>query len=84
MEARKIGIRFLGNLKRLERKPGDVFVLMCSQLLTGEVRFHIQHEWHNAWEGQQGRVPTLLILQEGMKLGVVGDAPKIEGDAQPG
>ncbi len=26
-------IRFLGDLQRLERKPGDVFVLMCEHAL---------------------------------------------------
>ncbi|EHM01149.1 hypothetical protein HMPREF9946_02224 [Acetobacteraceae bacterium AT-5844] len=63
-------IRFLGDLQRLEVKPGDRFVLTLERAPTPEVTQRVRQAWQ-AFVG--GGVP-LLILDPGMKLGAVSAA----------
>lgn len=63
-------VRFLGNLQRLEPQPGDRFVLMTEDRLNRDAMESIQKIWSNF----AGDGPKLLILESGMKLGVVAAA----------
>ena len=61
-------IRFLGDLHRLELRPGDRFVLTMPRVVC-----QAQAEMINAqWEQYAGPdAPPLLILDGGARLGVV-------------
>jgi hypothetical protein len=59
-------IRFLGDLQRLEVRPGDVFVLKSRQPLSSEQLKRI----HEMWE-QNGPGGKLFIQGDGFELGVV-------------
>ena len=61
-------INFLGDLQRLELKPGDCFVLTTEQHLSVETVERIQETWEKFVGGEE---PKLLILQGGMKLGAI-------------
>jgi len=60
-------INFLGDLQRLELKPGDRFVLSVPHVLSPEVCARIQE----GWRGFAGDKVKLLILTDGMKLGAI-------------
>lgn len=62
-------IRFLGNLNRLELKPGDRFVLSTDERISMETHDRIQRIW-GCFVGNPESYP-LLILESGMKLGVI-------------
>jgi hypothetical protein len=62
-------IRFLGDLQRLEVRPGDVFVLTVPRDFSREVQYRIVEYWR----GIMGDV-RLIVLEEGMKLGVISEA----------
>ncbi len=70
-------INFLGDLQRLEIKQGDRFVLMVDDVISDSTATHIQTLWAQ-FIGAEG--PKLLILQRGMKLGVIGAVPEPEKD----
>ena len=65
-------IRFLGDLQRLERKPGDVFVLTLEGRISDSIRSILQAQWSSFWDDEPRPTPKLLILDDGIKLGVVG------------
>ncbi|SMQ65890.1 hypothetical protein SAMN06295905_1342 [Devosia lucknowensis] len=56
----------LGDLIRLDFKPGDKAVLMASRCISHEQGRRI----HEAWERYAPGVP-LLVLDDGMKLGLI-------------
>jgi hypothetical protein len=60
-------IRYLGHLERLEAYPGERFVLTVDERLQPEQRQFIQ----NTWRRFVGEGVLLLILDKGMKLGVI-------------
>jgi hypothetical protein len=60
-------IRFLGDLQRLEIKPGDKFVLTCPHALSLDTMRRIEAQWHEF----AGADVQVLILCDGMKLGAV-------------
>ena len=62
-------IRYLGDLQRLELKAGDRFVLTVDRHLSAENHAAIQRVWAD-FVGQADRLP-LLVLEPGMKLGVI-------------
>lgn len=68
-------IEYLGDLQRLEIKPGDRFVLTTDQIISLETCEKIQQIWAKFTEGK-GK--ELLILMPGMKLGVIGGLPEKE------
>lgn len=59
-------IRYLGELQRLELKPGDVFVLSVPRELSNEEARIIRKQWDDNMPGVK-----LIVLSEGMTLGVV-------------
>lgn len=62
-------VTFLGSLARIEAKPGDRFVLMTEQEVSHEM-FNVLIE---AWQSFMGPdAPRVMILPDGIKLGVVG------------
>jgi hypothetical protein len=60
-------VRFVGDLSRVEVRPNDVFVLHCDQTLTIEMQIRIRAQLSEALGGA-----NVLVLGDGMKLGVVG------------
>ncbi|MGE3419644.1 MAG: hypothetical protein AB7I42_26600 [Bradyrhizobium sp.] len=71
-------ISYLGELQRLELRPGDVFVLSTDRHLPAAAHQHIR----NAWRIAMGNV-RLLIIDGGMKLGVVNAGIVAEGRSSP-
>lgn len=61
-------IRFLGDLQRLVVHPGDVLVLNCDQVLSDEVATRLK----SALLAAVGQDVRVIILGQGMRLGVVG------------
>lgn len=61
-------IRYLGDLQRLDLKPGDKLVLTLSSRVSRETLDRISLELQ-AFAGQDVKV---LVLDEGMKLGAIG------------
>lgn len=59
-------IRFLGELQRLQPKPGDVFVLTVDAHLSEEDAMVMRAQWQQAMGDVQ-----LLVLGPGMRLGCV-------------
>jgi hypothetical protein len=70
-----IQIRYLGDMARLEIKPGDRFVLQANRPLSLE-----QHQYiKKLWAGAVGEGVPLLIIDGGLKLGVISTAFTYEG-----
>jgi ribosomal protein RSM22 (predicted rRNA methylase) len=63
----------LRNLRKLIVKPGEVLVLMTEMRLTGEAVRNIERQFATVMPGQM-----VVILEEGMKLGVVRPAVEKE------
>lgn len=63
-------IRYLGDLQRLELKPGEVLVLTVDEIIderTAEMlRVYVQRA-----VSRPGFVPDVLVLERGLKLGVL-------------
>lgn len=66
--ARKI--RFLGDLQRLDVKPGDTFVLSVGGTISADMAEGLK----KMWAAKMGEHVPLLILADGMRLGVVSAA----------
>jgi len=60
-------IRFLGDLQRLEIKPGDKFVLTTPGCISMDQRERIVQ----VWKQFAGEDAPVLILESGMRLGVI-------------
>ncbi len=60
-------IRFLGDLQRIEVKPGDKFVLQVDFHPTAEM----VGRFRDVWRAVMGDDVPLLVLEKGAKLGVV-------------
>lgn len=56
----------IGELQRVELKPGDVFVIHCDMLLTEEAIQGMRDAWDRLMPGHK-----VIILDKGMRLGVV-------------
>jgi hypothetical protein len=67
-EAKDSEIRFLGDLQRLEVKPGDRFVLTVPGPVSSKVISFLQKQWEEL-NVSQGK---LIVLTDGCKLGVIG------------
>lgn len=61
-------IRFLGDLQRVDRRPGDLFVLSVDQVLSMEQAARIRSEWKEIVGDER-----LLIVTRGYRLGLVGE-----------
>ncbi len=67
-------IRFLGDLERLDLRKGDRFVLSVDQPLPQKAHNHIQEAWKQFVGGKDDAL-QLLILDRGMKIGVMAVPP---------
>ena len=68
----KAPIQFIGHLQRLDLKPGDKFVLTVDEVLSHQTSDRLHLQWIEFVGGcDQAAIFPLLILQRGMKLGVV-------------
>lgn len=66
-------VRFLGDLQRLELKPGDRFVLTLGQRpVTAELRDRIQAAWADFIGAANAEVNKLLVIDGEMRLGAIG------------
>lgn len=68
------GIRFIGDLQRLELKPGDRFVLTTPDVISSEIHARIQAAWKDFVGGDDAAF-KLLVLSGDMKLGVINGDP---------
>ncbi len=60
-------VRILGELQRLELRPGDKFVLMCDRRISSDNLERLKAYWHQ-FAGEEHK---LLVLDDGLKLGVI-------------
>jgi hypothetical protein len=65
-------IRYLGDLQRLDLKSGDRFVLTVDRPLSMDQHKRIQEAWRLFVGGDDDKL-KLLILDGGLKIGVIGD-----------
>jgi hypothetical protein len=63
-------IRFLGDLQRLEVRPGDRFVLKTPDIISDDQHAKIQ----DAWNAFAGPGTPLLVIYPGFELGAIGKA----------
>lgn len=63
-------VRFLGDLQRLEVRPGDIFVLKA----PGKLSYQLCDQLHAELTSALGGANKVIILDEGWELGVVGPA----------
>ncbi len=68
-------INFLGDLTRLELKPGDRFVLQVPGPISHEDAGRLQHMWRH-FVGGDAEELRLFIIERGMTLGVINVGPK--------
>lgn len=72
-------IRFLGDMERLETKPGDVYVVTTHHTLSAEACEVVRREVQKVL----GPV-KVLVMSGGIRLGVVGGAGPLLNSAAPG
>lgn len=72
-------INFLGDLARIEVKPGDRFVLMTDGAVSHDMAVRITEEWKR-FMGPDA--PRLMILSDGIKLGTVAVNMSNSNDTQ--
>lgn len=60
-------VRYLGDLQRIEVKPGDLFVLKVPGKISLETAERIREQWERATDGTK-----LIIIEDGCELGVFG------------
>lgn len=61
-------VRYLGDLQRLEVKPGDTYVLSVPVAISREQVERLKSRWSET----VGDANKLIILSDGMRLGVIG------------
>lgn len=71
MADQQLEIRWVGELQRCDVRPGDKFVLNVDGIISDHTAQHIQRAWKDFIGGDHAK---LLILTDGMKLGVFGQA----------
>lgn len=72
-KAEEPAIRFLGDMQRLQPKPGDVFVLTCEQRVDQATAERIRAMVSGTLNGAK-----VLVLDGGLKLGVVAAQPEVK------
>lgn len=60
-------IKFVGDMKRLVLRDGDVLVVSCEGRISDEIAERIKAAFQEKFSGKQ-----VLVLDGGMKVGVVG------------
>jgi len=58
-------------MQKLEIKDGDVIVLKCKQKITNEAAKHMRESYQTAMEGFSIKDIKVLILEEGIDIGVI-------------
>lgn len=71
-------IRWVGELQRVDVKPGDRFVLSIDRPVSMEMKRCLEHIWEDFVGSNAAKI---LILEPGMKLGVFGDASNKGGSS---
>lgn len=61
-------IRYLGDLARLDVKPGDRFVMKLARQASEQEAQHLRQAWRKA----TGDDVRLILLGPGIELGVIG------------
>lgn len=69
------GIRFVGDMQRLQPMPGDVFVVTSDNMLTQEAAFTIKAALTTALEGHK-----VIVIGDGLRLGCVAMPGKYESE----
>lgn len=69
--------RFLGDVQRLELRPGDTVVLTCDGRLSDETAKRLGHYVQSALKCEH----PVLVLESGLKVGVLGTGGKVNGAA---
>ena len=69
-------ITFVGELRRVNVRPGDVFVLKSEHRITDEMVDHLI----KMWKDTMGEDVKLLVLGDGLKLGVIRGPQTSEGE----
>lgn len=59
-------VRWVGDLARIETRPGDVFVLMFPRALTNEIAEQIRAQWQGYLPGTKA-----VVLGDGARVGVI-------------
>jgi hypothetical protein len=65
-------IRFLGEMQKLEWKPGDIGVIKYPHRLSLDAIDRIRADWERSM-GSLAESHRLLILTEGMEFGVISN-----------
>lgn len=76
--AKSKAVRFMGELVKLDVAPGDVCVLMCSQSLSQDGANRLRETWRFV----MGDDVTLIVLDGGMRLGVLSPQKAAEVHAR--
>lgn len=72
------------DLQRLERRPGDRFVLTTDQALTADQHIAIRRAWARFWaDGRDEVQPPAVFICDGIRLSVVS-ADRGDGALPPG
>lgn len=66
-----VAIRFVGDMERLQVKPGDVYVVTVPQILSDEAVKAITRYVQDALRTDA----KVVVMHGGLKLGVMGEAP---------
>ncbi len=61
-------IRYLGDLQRIDQKPGDIFVLTAPGPISADAALRLRKILRAALGDESVKV---LVLEDGMKLGLV-------------
>jgi hypothetical protein len=75
-QKKKPALAFMGDLVKLVVAPGDVFVVMPKRQISQQTAEALQA----AWEEHFGTDSPLIVLEEGMKIGVL--SPQKAAEAQ--
>jgi hypothetical protein len=65
-------IRFVGNLRRVNVRPGDLFVLTFPWVVTISMMKIVQQAWSKQMKVGRKPAPKLIIIGDGGRLGVIG------------
>ena len=64
-------IRYLGDIRRVNIQPGDLFVLKCDSRITADQADKMRSIWKSRVCNGADE-PRLVILERGMELEVIG------------
>jgi hypothetical protein len=65
-----VKIEFVGELQRVDVRPGDIFILTTDHSLNDEMIKKLRDAWKDTWRGRKS-APELIVLCDGLKLAVV-------------